>query len=199
MDTVEKGAYIMLLLSHYQIGGNGLPDDDRQLARICGVTAKKWASIRPILEKKFDVKNGRWTNKKVIIVLQKVEDNSSAQRAKALKRHSADDAAALPQHCQPETRNQKPDIYIGEFEEFWKIYPKDRAGSKSKALAKFKQKVNEHGLDKIMQGVKSYAKSDEVKRGFAKGCAAWLNDDRFLSKYEPDKNQGVKNDRYIGM
>jgi uncharacterized protein YdaU (DUF1376 family) len=111
MDTVEKGAYMMLLISHYQIGEDGLPDDDKQLARICGVTAKKWQSIRPILEEKFTVKNGRWTQKKVIIVLQKVMDNSSKQRDKALKRHAAGDAVAEPQQCQPITSNQKPNKY----------------------------------------------------------------------------------------
>jgi uncharacterized protein YdaU (DUF1376 family) len=126
MDTIEKGAYIMLLLAHYQIGEDGLPDDDKQLARICGVTGKKWSLIRPILEQKFDVENGRWKNKRVIVVLQKVEDNSSSQRAKALKRHSAGDAAAMPQQCQPETRNQKPNKYgfSDEILQAWKsAYP----------------------------------------------------------------------------
>jgi uncharacterized protein YdaU (DUF1376 family) len=50
------GAYIMLLLAHYQIGETGLPNDDKKLARIASVTAKVWDRIKePVLEK-FDEK-----------------------------------------------------------------------------------------------------------------------------------------------
>lgn len=37
MTTLEKGAYIMLLLSHCKSGVKGLFDDDKKLAQICGV------------------------------------------------------------------------------------------------------------------------------------------------------------------
>ena len=104
MDTLEKGAYIMLLLAHYQAGETGLPDDDKKLARIAGVTAKVWNRIRPVLEEKFDVSGDFWVSKKCVEVLRKVHEQSSAQRAKALKRHNADDATAKPRQCQPKPK-----------------------------------------------------------------------------------------------
>lgn len=104
MSTTEKGAYLMLLLAHYQVGECGLKDDDNQLARICGLSAKAWKNIRTILQEKFVVKDGYWTSQKVLSVLQKVNDNSAKQRAKALKRHAVGNAVALPQQCQPKPK-----------------------------------------------------------------------------------------------
>ena len=96
-------------------------------------------------------------------------------------------------HSETETETETETDYSSVFEEFWKIYPKKRIGAKDKALAKFKQKAEEHGIDAIMAGVKAYAASEEVERGFAKGCAAWLNDDRFLSEYSPAKKDDELN------
>jgi hypothetical protein len=72
-----------------------------------------------------------------------------------------------------------------DFEEFWSIYPKQRAGSKDKALKAYLQviKSKKSNVKQLLNAVKAYAQSDEVKRGYAKGCAAWLHDDRFLSDY----------------
>jgi len=106
MDTLEKGAYLMLLLSHYQIGETGLPNDDKKLARIAGLTIKVWARIRPVLEEKFTVTNGFWVNEKVIDTLRKVEQKSSAQRDKALKRHNS----VLPRHCHGITNQNQSQI-----------------------------------------------------------------------------------------
>jgi len=104
MDTLEKGAFIMLLLAHYQIGECGLPNDDKKLARIAGVSVKVWLRIKPVLAEKFTIDEHFWRNKKAIEVLQKVEEKSSAQRAKALKRHNAVDATAMPRQCQPKPK-----------------------------------------------------------------------------------------------
>lgn len=73
-----------------------------------------------------------------------------------------------------------------EFEEFWKEYPKDRAGSKDKAFSAYERAIKEgrSTVERLLDSVKKYASSTEVERGFAKGCAAWLNDDRFNVRYE---------------
>lgn len=76
-----------------------------------------------------------------------------------------------------------------EFNEFWKLYPKKRAGSKDKAYKSFCKVINNKLItaDRLIDVVKLYSKSDEVKRGFAKGCAAWLNDERFNDEYSVEK------------
>lgn len=82
--------------------------------------------------------------------------------------------------------------YIYRFDEFWDKYPKQRAGSKQKALSAYTKAIKEKRTteEDLLKSVALYADSDEVKRGFAKGCAAWLNDDRFLSEYKtPEKEE----------
>ena len=79
--------------------------------------------------------------------------------------------------------------YLKEFEIFWNLYPKQRAGSKKKAFTAYQQAIKEKRCthDTLMQVVKYYAQSDEVKKGYAKGCQAWLNDDRFNNDYGQPK------------
>lgn len=74
---------------------------------------------------------------------------------------------------------------MSDFEEFWKYYPKQRAGSKTKAYTSYCRVIKEKRatIETLLASVKKYAISEEVKRGFAKGCAAWLNDDRFNNEY----------------
>ncbi len=107
MDATEKGAYIMLLLSHYQIGEIGLPNDDKKLSRIAGVSMKTWLRIKPTMEEKFCVAEYFWTHSRVIDTLQKVAQLSANQRAKALKKHNTLHAAAQPQHSQPKPKPNK--------------------------------------------------------------------------------------------
>lgn len=84
-----------------------------------------------------------------------------------------------------ENQPQKTDEHSSDFEEFWKEYPKQRAGNKQKAFASYKRVLKERRatVEELLEAVKRYSASDEVKRGFAKGCQAWLNDDRFNSAY----------------
>ncbi|MBR4892234.1 MAG: hypothetical protein IKZ34_03590 [Alphaproteobacteria bacterium] len=75
------------------------------------------------------------------------------------------------------------------FNTFWAKYPKQRAGAKDKAKKKFIAiiKSKRATADELLKGVEAYCTSDEVAKGFAKGCVAWLNDDRWLVNYQPAK------------
>ena len=90
-----------------------------------------------------------------------------------------------------ETITNNKEIYKESFSKFWDMYPKQRAGSKAKAYASFCKAIKEKRAteEKLLQSVKVYAESDEVKRGFAKGCAAWLNDDRFNNNYTKQERE----------
>lgn len=85
-----------------------------------------------------------------------------------------------------EDENEKKELYKESFEEFWKLFPKQRASSKQKAYKSYCQAIKENRTTEsdILEAVKAYSESDEVKRGFAKGCAAWINDDRFNNQYK---------------
>lgn len=90
--------------------------------------------------------------------------------------------------------SNKKEIYEEKFEEFWKIYPKQRAGSKEKAYTSFCRVLKEKRttVEFLLQAVKNYSQSDEVLKGFAKGCAAWLNDDRFNTTYTQERENKWK-------
>jgi len=79
-----------------------------------------------------------------------------------------------------------------DFEEFWSLYPKQRIGSKKKALTSYLLALKEKRSTRseLLEAVKIYANSKEVENGYAKGCSAWLNDDRFNNEYElTDENK----------
>lgn len=44
MDTLEKGAYLMLILAHYQSGEDGLQDDDKKTFK------NLWRDIKSLVE-----------------------------------------------------------------------------------------------------------------------------------------------------
>jgi uncharacterized protein YdaU (DUF1376 family) len=140
LDTLEKGAYFMLLIAHYQAGSIGLPNDDKKLSRICGLGIKTWLRIKPTMQEFFTTENDFWQSKKIIYVLREIHVKSSKQRDKALKRFNSSDATALPRDSQPKTNNQKPykrknnkkeniDFVDEKFKsifECWLNYKKDR-------------------------------------------------------------------------
>lgn len=84
--------------------------------------------------------------------------------------------------------------YTEDFLDFWHFYPKQRAGSKEKAFKAYVKALKEKRTTKeqLHAAVKRYAFSDEVLRGFAKGCAAWLNDDRFNTTYTQERENKWK-------
>lgn len=69
------------------------------------------------------------------------------------------------------------------FEEFWKLYPRLRRGSKTKAFSAWNTARQRDSPGSILSGLRDYAASDEVRDGYAKGAAAWLNDDRWTTDY----------------
>ena len=79
------------------------------------------------------------------------------------------------------------------FDQFWRVYPKQRAGNREKAMAAYRKAVK-RGFSEadILAGAHAYAASREVAERFAKGAAAWLNDDRFTHDYSEAPN-GRKN------
>ena len=81
---------------------------------------------------------------------------------------------------------------IGFFD-FWEAFPRQRRGSRDKALAAYKSALKRAGKDAINDATRKYAESDEVKRGFAKGAAAWLHDDRWTVDYGTQPNRAGQN------
>lgn len=78
------------------------------------------------------------------------------------------------------------------FAELWEIFPRQRRGSKEAGLRAYRAALARASPAEILAGAASYAASDEVARGFAKGAAAWLNDDRWTTDYAMIGMQNAK-------
>ena len=70
----ESGAYLKLLMIAWRTPGCCLPDDDKRLATMLGVTIKRWRErLRPVIEPFWIVEDGKWTQKKQQKVRKKVK------------------------------------------------------------------------------------------------------------------------------
>ncbi len=115
LTNEEHGVYLRLLMFAWRSPGCGLPDDDRRLALMVGVGAKKWAALKPVVMDFWTLNDGLWRQKKLSGEREKVERkrdlNSAAgiasSRAKALKRNNqaSTDAVTEPATEHP-TENQ---------------------------------------------------------------------------------------------
>lgn len=85
MDATETGAYWMLCVAHYQAGAGGLPNDDRQLARMARVTPQVWKRVRPSVIAKFSVEGEFLRHHRVIDVINKISERSTVARDSAMK------------------------------------------------------------------------------------------------------------------
>ena len=82
-------------------------------------------------------------------------------------------------------KNKQKKIFTGSdcFEAFWKSYSSSRKGSKETASKAYQKALDRDTAGNILKGAKSYAESAESRGKYGKGCAAWLNDDRWIIDY----------------
>lgn len=128
---------------------------------------------------------------------EKLRYNKNKDLNKNLHTDCTQTGNSLPEQIRlDKIREDNNEEYKESFSEFWSIYPKQRAGSKEKAYKAFCRAIKEKRAtaDKIISSAREYAESDEVKRGFAKGCQAWINDDRFNTIYGSNisKNEEIE-------
>lgn len=85
------------------------------------------------------------------------------------------------------------------FEFFWKKYPSVRKGNKLKALRAYNAALNRGATsEEILDGLiryLNYLRSDPRNMQYAKGCEAWLNDDRWKWQYQT--NDTTLSDNFI--
>lgn len=107
LSLEEHGAYLQLLMIAWRSPNCALPDDDARLARMLGVTGKKWATLRPSVMAFWTLTVDGWEQKRLSkerrFVAKKSEHNRDAANArwndKPLKTHEAVDANAVPNGC----------------------------------------------------------------------------------------------------
>ncbi len=96
LSLAEHGAYLMLIMHYWQKGG--LPDDDDKLARIVGVTPKKWKLFKPLLGEFF---SDGWIHKRIDDEIKKSRQASErrALSGKAGGLAKASNARAMLEQC----------------------------------------------------------------------------------------------------
>ena len=83
------------------------------------------------------------------------------------------------------TKNKK-EIYKEKFEEWWSYFPKLRAGSKVKTFEKYIKAIEKDKLtpEWLLERVKEYAESKEVKEGYACGGEKYFNACKYNNQYK---------------
>lgn len=200
LSTLEHGAYMLLIMDYWRNGG--LPNDDRKLARIVGMSESEWQDIRENLAELFQ---DGWRHKRVDEELAKSEAKTE-RRAEAGRRGGLAKAAnnpsnatilpeqkdsnALASSSQPQSHSpngentrERASRPLAEFEkEFWPIYP-NRVG-KDAARKSWERAVGRAPVSEIMAGLRRYvAKTDD--RPWC-NPATWLNQGRWAD--EPATN-----------
>jgi len=113
LTTEEHGAYLLLLMCAWRTRGCALKDDNRQLARMAGVSPTKWKRLRPVLAEFFTVAGGLWQQKKLTgvyeTVAEKVERNrlNGAKGGRASAAKQARSGKATDQFCKTSETSQK--------------------------------------------------------------------------------------------
>lgn len=59
LSTEEHGAYLLLMMAAWRQDDCGLPVDDKKLARITGLSVRKWTAIKETILEFWTVENGR--------------------------------------------------------------------------------------------------------------------------------------------
>lgn len=85
LSLEEHGAYWLLLLIAWRSDDCGLPDDDKRLAQMLGISAAKWARLKPTVMAFWTLADGRWTQKRqkkehVFVTEKRAKNAEAAQR-----------------------------------------------------------------------------------------------------------------------
>ena len=76
----ETGAYLMLLMVAWRIPECRLPDDDAKLARWSRVGARAWQRTKPAVMAFWTLKDGFWTQKRLLLERAKTNDRAQVAR-----------------------------------------------------------------------------------------------------------------------
>lgn len=114
----EHGAYLKLLIIMWRTRSCSLPDDDKRLATMLGISLKRWINLRPALLEFFSIKSGTWEQKRLTkerryvakLSLERSEAGKRGAEAKRLKNQETETArlqAGLKQTASTHTHTLK--------------------------------------------------------------------------------------------
>ena len=79
----EAGAYLLLMMTAWEMPGCRLPDDNKQLSRWARVDARAWTKIKPLVMAFWVLEDGFWTQSRLKTEFAKAHNRVEALRANA--------------------------------------------------------------------------------------------------------------------
>lgn len=89
LSTLEHGAYLLLIMRYWQ--KSGLPDDERMIMRIAGMTQDQWEESRDVLASFF---SDGWRHPRIDVELAKADEIISKRKSAAKSMHASRSACA---------------------------------------------------------------------------------------------------------
>lgn len=120
LTNEEHGVYLRLLMFAWRSPTCSLPDNDKRLALMVGVSPKKWQTLRGVISEFWTIEKGTWTQKRLTrerdFVTRQSEKGKAAAEArwgrKPLEINDTDDADAwrehMPNGCQTDAPTPTP-------------------------------------------------------------------------------------------
>lgn len=157
---------LWLLASEYEDASSGVIEGtDQKICFRLRMSVEEFVkAIKPLIEKGFIISDST--------VLAEPERDASPEKEESKRHIEKKEEVETERDSQPKN-----------FELFWKAFPNKRKGNREKGLGAYRQAMKRATEEEIYAGLENYTRSDEVARGFAKGAAAWLNDDRWSFDY----------------
>lgn len=209
LSDEEFGRYVRILIIMWRSPDCRIPNDKDWIAKRLHVDPLRVDAVAMPLLKEFCKNDGNWwTQKRLQKEFEYVRKKSKRQsetaksrwdkekkssRGNAKARHNngiLSGNAPTPSPTPTDSEDTKVSSCSKRFSEFWNRFPNQRKGNRNKALSAYASAVkNERATEEeIHAGLERYIQSEEVKLGFAKGAAAWLNDDRWGSDFTRGRN-----------
>jgi len=113
LTTEEHGAYLLLIMAAWRQDDCALPLDDRKLARIVGLSMRKWIAIRPTILEFWTVESGRIYQRRLSKERAYVDQKSESNRKNAVARWDAQaienkQTTPMPPQCQTDAPPPPP-------------------------------------------------------------------------------------------
>lgn len=113
LSTVEHGAYLLLLMEAWRRPSCSLPDNDKLLARLAGLSIDEWSNIKELVLRfwEYDGRRKEWTQKRLVKERSYLQEISSKNRNAALSRwkdRKKSDANAMPKGMPNVCQNDAP-------------------------------------------------------------------------------------------
>lgn len=220
LTTEEHGAYLLLLAAMWRRNGE-VPDDDRDNARILGLTPAKWRKVKARLTATIDglsVENGTISQKNLRKIWENTQEKIEKNRqngakggrpkssknsgiAKANGSVSVNPNKSIPEP-EPEPEDKILRICVDHstrdrfFADFWEAFP-HRGGvkkdrKKAKAIWDRIDKSGKHDLARIVERARAYRGDGAVLEGYGKGPVPWLNGQCWEDEIEPPRRAAKK-------